>query len=192
VLEQALVDARQPLEVGYPHALVDLVDGRVDRPDLDDLRAERREEAAVRGAAAREQHRRERGFVAHRRERGLHEPAVAGEVGLAAVPPAGLVLRQVAVEHGGHARAQAVGGARGRVAEIEHGLGGAGDHVVGAGASAQVRDLERGRREVRISRIPLDRHQLGQHRRQPVDRVVGLQRVGDVALLAVHRQVTAE
>src|SRR5678815_2075 len=50
-LEDAAVDRGERLEVGDGDALVELVDGRVDRPELDDLVADVRDEAAVRRAA---------------------------------------------------------------------------------------------------------------------------------------------
>src|SRR5438045_2324475 len=50
VFERAAVDVLQRLDVRDAHVLVDLVDGVVDGPELDNLRADARDEAAVAGA----------------------------------------------------------------------------------------------------------------------------------------------
>ena len=68
-LEDAAVDRGQRLEVGDAHALVDLVDRRVDRAELDDLAADVGDEAAVRRAAGARELRRDPGDVRDRRRR---------------------------------------------------------------------------------------------------------------------------
>ena len=52
-LEYVAVDCRQPGQVGGQYFLVDLVDGRVDRPQFNHLDTVGGDEAAVRGAAGR-------------------------------------------------------------------------------------------------------------------------------------------
>ena len=61
--------------------LVDLVDGRVERPELDHLRADPRDEAAVGGAAGGRQHRRRRRISARiaRASASLSVPGVREE-----------------------------------------------------------------------------------------------------------------
>src|SRR6478672_8640377 len=50
-LQRTPVDVLEWLDVGHAHVFVDLVDGGVHRPELDHLRADARDEAAVAGAA---------------------------------------------------------------------------------------------------------------------------------------------
>ena len=51
-LDQCEIEIRQRVEIRHRHAFVDLVDGRVDRADLDALGAQRRDEACIGGATA--------------------------------------------------------------------------------------------------------------------------------------------
>ena len=74
--------------------------------------------------------------------------------------------------------------------EVDHDL--ARDHVAGAGAGMDVRHLPGGRLEVRVAAVPFDADQLGERRRDEMDRVLRQVRVGDVALHAEDAQLAAE
>ena len=91
-LGDAEVDSLEPLEVGDRDDLVDLVNRRVDRAELDDVDAVRRDEAAVGRAAARRQLRLEPRRFADGRLHGLREPARLREERLAGDAPADLVV----------------------------------------------------------------------------------------------------
>src|SRR5690606_214575 len=72
------------------------------------------------------------------------------------------------------------------VAQVEHHLQFARDHVVGAGTGVDVANLQAGRREAFVALVPRPRTQLGQRRRGLVDGGARLVRIGDVALHAAH------
>ena len=80
------------VELVLPDILVDLVDAAVCRPELDEVRADLRHEASVRGAAACREHRIEAFCLLYGLPSGLQDRAVCGEEGLAAQVPLRLEL----------------------------------------------------------------------------------------------------
>ena len=170
---------------------VDLVNGRIGRTELDHLRADLRDEAAVAGAARGGQLGREAGFVGDGLLDGANQRAGRGQKGQTADRPCQLVLEVMLVQHGGQALLQALGRGFRAKAEVEVHHAVARDHVARARASVDVAHLPAGRREEGVAFVPADRYQFGQGRSQTVNRVVGQVRVGDVALHAFDRQLAA-
>ena len=78
---------------------------------------------------------------------------------------------------------------RRRKSQIEMGLQFARDDIVRAGSGVQIGDLEGGRGKVFITLVPDAPGQLGQRRRQAMHGVVSDQRVGDVTLHAMDREM---
>ncbi len=74
-LEYATIDRRQRLEIGDGDALVELVDRRVDRPELDDLGANVGDEAAVGRASGAGELGRDAADLAYRRAGDVDQPA---------------------------------------------------------------------------------------------------------------------
>src|SRR6185503_6089033 len=101
----------------------------------------------------------------------LDELAAFREEGLAADDPVDRVVEAVPLEEIAHALLQALGRALGGEAEIEIDLHGAGNDVLRAGAGVDVGDLERGRREERVARIPRRLRELVDRGRDEVHRV---------------------
>src|ERR1041385_8193638 len=89
---------------------------------------------------------------------------------------------------GGQRGVAALGGE----AEMEIELHGPGPPVAGAGARVYVRDLEAGRRKALVALVPLRAHQLGQRRREQVDRILDELRIRDMSLDAAHQQLARE
>ena len=67
-----------------------------------------------------------------------------------------------------------------------------GNHVGCAGAGVNVTDLERGRREVIITFVPLQGAKRIQCRRQQMDGIARQVWIGHMALLTVYHQATIE
>ena len=192
-LERRAVDVLQHVEARDLDVLVDLVDARVDRAELDDLLADPRDEAAV-------------GRAAGGRELGLD----AGSASRIACASASLSAPG-AVRNGSPPSVQAISCStpwRATIASSrsrsDAGVDSvlkrklksidelARDDVAGAGAGVDVRHLPRGRREVGVAAVPLDADQLGEQRRGEVDRVLRQLRIGDVALHAADAQLARE
>ena len=84
-----------------------------------------------------------------------------------------------------------VGHGRG-VAKVELDVEMPGHDVLGAGTGVDIGNLETGRRKEFVAPVPLDPRQFGERRRRQVNRVAYQVRVGDVALLAEHRERAVE
>ncbi len=97
-LEHAAVDVLQRLDARDLDRFVDLVDRRVDRAELDHLRADLRDEAAVRGAAGGRQLGRDAGDRADRVGQRVAERAGRRQERLAAERPGDAEVEAVAVE----------------------------------------------------------------------------------------------
>ncbi len=120
------------------------------------------------------------------------ELAGRGEEGLAAERPGDVEAQAVLAQQQVDPCLQRLRRRLGAEAEIEvdHHL--ARDDVARAGAGVDVRHLPGGRLEVRVAAVPVDADQLGQGRRDQVDRVLRQLRIGDVALHAEDAQLAAE
>jgi hypothetical protein len=91
----------------------------------------------------------------------------------------------VAVEHRVHALLQPSGVDSVLKRKLKSSTSSPGNDVARAGAGVDVADLPAGGREELVAFVPARGHQLGQRRRQLVDRVARQLRVGDVALDAL-------
>ncbi len=168
---------------------IDLVDARIGRAELDHLRADLRDEAAIRGAAGRRQLGVGASLGLDRGRQRIAEFAARGQEGQAADGPFEVVVEAVLVQYRMHALLQPLDRARGGETEVEVDHAFARNHVRRAGAGMDVRHLPRGRRIVFVALVPLDRGQFGQCRHGQVDRVLRHVRIGDVALHAVDHQL---
>ena len=140
--------------VGDAHALVHLVDGRVDDAELDDLRAGRRDEAAVGRAAGRRQLGLAAGLLVDRALHGRRQLAGRREERQAGDEPLERVVHLVAIEDLGDRLLQLLDRLLGREANVEARLEFARNDVRRAGAGADVRDLERRRLKVLVALVP--------------------------------------
>ena len=182
----------KPLKVIQRDAFVDLVDAGVDRAELDDFGAERRDEAAVRGAAAGARLGLDAAVLADRRDGRLAQRAVAGQERLAGQPQSSVksmpCARRIASTRSRNSAAVLAVPKR----KLNTASQFAGHHVVGAGAGVEVGDLKRGRRERVVALVPTRRREFGQRRCERVDRIARQVRIGDVTLHAVHVQVPGQ
>ena len=181
-----IIDFGQGIQIGYRHAFVDLVDGRIQRPHLQHLRADVGDETSVRGAAAGGEFGVDALHLFDRRRDRIHQVAARRQVGLAGgLLPFQFIFQLVLVEDGMDALLQAVHRAGGGMAEVEQYLHRARHHVGRAGAAVDVGDLPGGRREIFVALVPFGRGQFGDGRCGQMDRVLHQMRVGDVALHAL-------
>src|SRR3990167_1552207 len=128
----------QTFQLIQRHALVHLVDAGIDRPHFDDLRAHRRDESRIRGAAAGVLVRHHAAAIDHHLAHDLAEFSFAGQERLAAAMPPDVELQSVALEHGLHFGLEFRRAPSRIEPEIEHHLAGAWDNVVRAGAGMDV------------------------------------------------------
>src|SRR5690348_7951835 len=82
-LEYATVDRRQRLQIGDSDPLVELVDRRVDRPELDDLGANVGDETTIGRASGARELGCDAARLAYRRAGDIDQPAARREVRLA-------------------------------------------------------------------------------------------------------------
>ena len=190
--EDAAIDRGQRLEVGDAHAFVELVDRRVHRPQLDQLGADVGDEPAVGRAADARQLGRDARDVADRRRRDVDERAARRQERASPAGPREVVVDAVAAQDGLEPLLQRLARALGRIAEVEHELQRARNHVRGAGPRVDVRALPCGGRKVRVAAIPLGCRELGQRRGQRVNRVAREIGIRDVALHALDGQRAGE
>ena len=127
-----------------------------------------------------------------RRVTAARSAAFARQERLARQPPVDLEVDAVTAQDRFGALAQRRARARRAEAEVEHRVQLARNHVVGAGAGMDVGNLERRRRKRFVAVIPARRRELGERRRERVDRIARLVRIRDVALHAVHRQSSGQ
>src|SRR5690606_29656573 len=153
---------------------------------FDHLRADLRNEAAVRGATGGGQLGLQTGDVLDGGSHGVDQGAATGQEGAPAQRPvdveAQAVLAQDVFQPGLQAFRRGLGGE----AEVEVDDQLAGDDVVGAGAGVDVGHLPAGGREMVVALVPHDGGQFGQGRCGLVNGVAREVRVGDVALDALH------
>src|SRR5258706_13295308 len=97
--ERLLINPAQGLDLVDADALVHLVDRRVDRTELDDLRADVGEETPVGGAAGGRDFGLDAGDGLDRAADRVHQVARLGEKGPAVVAPFEVVLETVLVEY---------------------------------------------------------------------------------------------
>ena len=119
------IGARQAFKIGHGDAFVGLVDGAVERAELDHLGTGRGDEAPVRRAAAGVGVRFDAQFPADGRAHGLDQARAAGQERLAGERPGQFVVEAMALQDVIGASAQVVGRDRGREAEVEPDLGAA-------------------------------------------------------------------
>ncbi|MNV83424.1 hypothetical protein D3C71_1772300 [compost metagenome] len=122
----------------------------------------------------------------------IHQLAALGQERLAGKPPVQGVAQFVFIQQSNHAGFDHLVGQFRAKAEVELHEKIARNNVVAAGARLNVGDLHAGRREEFIAFIPLDPHQLAQHWRRAMYRVISEMRVGHVALHAVDGQVAGQ
>ena len=166
---------------------IHLVDGGVAGAELDDLRADLGDEAAVRRAAGGRQLGGHAGLGQDGRGQRFAERTTRGQERARRPVPSPARIPG----HGGpapHARAFSPSGVLAVAKRKLNSTTASPGTTLVAPVPVQVRHLERGGREVLIALVPLDGHDLGQRRRQLVHRVARQVRVGHVALHALDRQ----
>ena len=168
------------------------MDRGIARTELNHLRADLGDEAAVGRATGGGQFGGDAGFSVNRLHQRIRQRAARGQERLAAQIPVQVIFQAVLVQHRMHARLQAFRRAGRRESEVEQRHGFARHHVGGARARIQVRHLERRGREVLVALVPFDADNLGQRRRQLVHRVACQVRVRHVALDALYRQLARQ
>lgn len=191
LLQHAAVNVFQGLDVGHGHAFVDFVDGGIARAQLNHLRAHLSDEATIAGAAGGGEFGLDAGFITDGGLHRAHQVATRGQKGQATDGPAQVVLQAMLIQHGFEALLQVLGGGLGAKAKVEVNHASAWNHVARACACVDVADLPTSGREKFVAGVPFDRHQLGQSRCQPMDRIFGQLRVGDVTLHTLHRELAA-
>ena len=162
------------------------------RAELDHFAADLRDEAAIRRAAGRRQLGRDAGGRADRLGQRVAERAGRRQERLAAERPVDAEVEAVALQDRFDPVLQRARRRFGAEAEVEVDDELARDHVAGAGAGVDVRDLPAGRREVGIAAVPHRRDQFGERRCRSVDRIAGELRIGDVALHALDAQLARQ
>ncbi len=148
--------------------------------------------AAIGGSARGQQLRLNFIIVRYSFHDGINQLTARGQEGLAREFPLNGVTQLVTIQQLCDPLTNHLIGEFGAEAEVKLHKQLAGDHIVTAGARLDVGNLHAGRREELISLIPLGRDQLVQRWHRPVNRVIRQMRIGDVALHAMHHQVSGD
>ena len=187
-LQDAVIEVGPWLEIGDGDSFVQLVNRRIDRPQLDDFAADVGDEATVRCPTGARKLRLNRTDVANHVADDLDQSAARRQIRPSRTGPTDVVVKPVLAQHILKTSLQALAAACRGVPEVERKLQRPGDDVGRTCAGLDVRRLPGRRRKILVAIVPADRRELGDRRRREVDRVPRQVRIGDVALHPAHGQ----
>ncbi len=168
------------------------MDGGVDRAQFHHLGPGGGDETAIRGSARGG----ESGIYPRDFGNGgagyVHQGAVGGQERIAGEAPGEVVVEPSLLQDGLDAALDAVRVKLGGEPQVELGLQLSGNNIDCARVRDEFRDLEAGGRKEGVASVPDLGNQLGEHRREKVQRIFGLLGIGDVSLLAMHDKPAAD